>query len=199
MDCLCLVDSGLFTFVYVNDERICDGSFDHCQNGLAMARTKRRDRNHRSGSVRLVFTKGNDYKGATMKKIAIYAGLFAILAGTLAPLATTAAQSSMKANSDAVTITGRVSCSRFGGGSVTARKGMSVAQTIQFCANFMGGQYTIVSGKQIFLLTGDKNVLAKMSGQTVTVAGRVNTNEAERPSYALMGTVEATSISPAKN
>jgi hypothetical protein len=134
-----------------------------------------------------------------MKKVAIYAGLFAVLASPFAVLAAPAAQSSMKADSDSVNITGRVSCSRFGGGSVTARKGMSVAQTIQFCANFMGGQYTIVSGKQIFILTGDRNVLAKMSGQTVTVAGHLNTNEAERPSYALMGTVEATSVAPAKN
>ncbi len=131
--------------------------------------------------------------------VAIYAGLFAVLAGLFAASATPAAESSMKADPESVTITGRVICSRFGGGSVTARKGMSVAQTIQFCANFMGGQYTIVSGKQIFLLTGDRNVLAKMSGQTVTVAGRLNTNEVERPTYALMGTVEATSVAPAKN
>ena len=134
-----------------------------------------------------------------MKKVAIYAGLFAVLASPFAALAAPAAQSSMKADSDSVTITGRVSCSRFGGGSVTARKGMSVAQTIQYCASTMGGQYTIVSGKQIFVLTGDRNVLAKMSGQTVTVAGHLNTNEAERPSYTLMGTVEATSVAPAKN
>jgi hypothetical protein len=134
-----------------------------------------------------------------MKKVAIYAGLFAVLASPFAVMAAPAAQNSMKSDSDSVTITGRVSCSRFGGGSVTPRKGMSVAQTIQFCAHFMGGQYTIVSGKQIFLLTGDDKVLAKMSGQTVTVAGRLSTNEAERPSYALMGTVEATSVAPAKN
>jgi hypothetical protein len=146
-----------------------------------------------------MFTKENDYKGATMKKVAIYAGLFAVLSIPIAALATPAAQSTMKSDSDSVTITGRVSCSRFGGGSVTARKGMSVAQTIQFCAHFMGGRYTIVSGKQIFLLTGDEKVLAKMSGQTVTVAGRLNTNEVERPTYALMGTVEATSVAPAKN
>ncbi len=134
-----------------------------------------------------------------MKKVAIYAGLFAVLGSPFAALAAPAAQSSMKADSDSVTITGRVSCSRFGGASVTARKGMSVAQTIQYCANSMGGKYTLVSGKQIFFLTGDSNVLAKMSGQTVTVAGRLDTNEADRPSYALMGTVEATSVAPAKN
>ena len=55
-----------------------------------------------------------------MKKIAIYAGLFAVLASPLAALATPAAQSSMKSDSDSVTITGRVSCSRFGGGSAVS-------------------------------------------------------------------------------
>jgi hypothetical protein len=161
--------------------------------------TGQRDRNHQNGFLHRGLTREKDYKGATMKKVAIYAGLFAVLASPFAVLAAPAAQSSMKTNSDSVTITGRVSCSRFGGGSVTARKGMSVAQTIQYCANSMGGQYTIVSGKQIFFLNGDKNVLAKMSGQTVTVAGRLSTSEADRPSYALMGTVDATSVAPAKN
>jgi len=182
----------------VNDERICKVSFDHCQNGLALAQTKRRDRNDSSGSVRWVFTRENDYKGVTMKKVAIYAGLFAVLASPFAASAAPAPQSSTRSNSDNVTITGKVSCSRFGGGTVTPRKGMSVAQTIQYCANFMGGQYTIVSGNKIFRLTGDKNVLAKMSGQDVTVAGRLNTDE-PTASYALMGTVEATSVAPAKN
>ncbi len=134
-----------------------------------------------------------------MKKVAIYAGLFAVLASPLAALGTPAAQSSRKSDSDSVTITGRVSCSRFGGGSVTARKGMSVAQTIQYCVVFGGHDYTLVSGKQIFRLTGDRNVLAKMSGQTVTVAGHLNTDEPSGTSYALMGTVEATSVAPAKN
>jgi hypothetical protein len=183
----------------MNDGHIHDETFDHRWHGSALVQTGRQDRNHRSGSVRRIFTREHDYKGATMKKVAIYAGLFAVLASPLATLAAPAPQSSMKADSDSVTITGRVSCTRFGGGSVTPRKGMSVTQTIQFCANFMGGQYTIVSGKQIFLLSGDRKVLAKMSGQTVTVAGRLNTNEADRPSYALMGTVEATSVAPAKN
>jgi len=134
-----------------------------------------------------------------MKKLAIYAGLFAILASPLAVPATTAAQSSVKAEANAVSVTGKVSCSRFGTGSITARKGMSVAQTIWYCANFQGGQYTLVSGKQIFRLTGDKNLLAKMSGQTVIVAGHVSQDEPEAASYALMGTLQATTIAPAKN
>jgi hypothetical protein len=134
-----------------------------------------------------------------MKKVAMYAGLFAVLASPLAALATTAAQSSTKADTSNVTITGKVSCSRFGIGSITARKGMSVAQTIQYCVVFGHGDYTLVAGKQIFRLTGDNNLLAKMSGETVTVAGHLNTDQPSGTSYALMGTVEATSVAPAKN
>jgi hypothetical protein len=76
---------------------------------------------------------------------------------------------------------------------------MSVAQTIQYCVNFQGGQYTLVSGNQIFGLAGDSNQLAKLSGQTVAVAGHLNQDEPRGTSYVLMGTVEATSIAPAKN
>jgi hypothetical protein len=138
-------------------------------------------------------------KGATMKKVAIYAGLLAILVSSLASLTATAAQTAVKAEANAVSITGKVSCSRFGTGSITARKGMSIAQTIWYCANFQGGQYTLVSGKQIFRLSGDKNLLAKMSGQTVVVGGHVSQDEPEAASYALMGTLQATTIAPAKN
>lgn len=134
-----------------------------------------------------------------MNKLAIYAGLFAVLASPLAALATTSAQSSPKSDSSTVTITGKVSCAKFGLGSVTPRKGMSVAQTIQYCVVFQHSEYTLVSGKQIFRLTGDKNLLAKMSGETVTVAGRVSPEPTDVATFALMGTVEATSIAPAKN
>ena len=95
-----------------------------------------------------------------MKKIAIYAGLFAVLATPFVAMATTAAQSQVKAEANAVSIKGKVSCSRFGVGSITARKGMSVAQTIQYCVNFQGGDYTLVSGNQIYRLAGDTNMLA---------------------------------------
>ena len=134
-----------------------------------------------------------------MKKVAMYAGLFAILVSPLAVPATTAAQSSVNAEANAVSVTGKVSCSRFGTGSITARKGMSIAQTIWYCATFQGGQYTLVSGKQIFRLSGDKNLLAKMSGQAVVVGGHVSQDEPEAASYALMGTLQATTIAPAKN
>jgi hypothetical protein len=141
----------------------------------------------------------NLQKGATMKKIAIYAGLFAVLASPLAALASTSAQSVRQTDSSGVSITGKVSCSRFGGGTITPRKGMSVAQTIQYCATFQGGEFTLVSGKQIFKLSGDKNQLAKMSGQTVTVAGRMLPPDTDVQTYALMGTVAVSNISPSKN
>jgi len=124
---------------------------------------------------------------------------FIVLAGVFALGPMVAAQSSVQAEANAVSITGKVSCSRFGIGSVSARKGMSIAQTIQYCVVFQHGVYTLVSGKQIYRLTGDTNLLAKMSGQTVVVAGRVSPDEPAATSYVLMGNLQATSIAPAKN
>jgi len=120
------------------------------------------------------------------------------LAGICAALPSVAAQSSVKAETNVVSITGQVSCSRFGRGSVTARKGMSIAQTIQYCANFQGGDYTLVSGNRIYRLTGDTNALAKMSGRTVAVAGRMVPESTDVATYALMGTVAVTDVAPAK-
>ena len=134
-----------------------------------------------------------------MKKLAIYAGLFAVLASPLAALATTSAQSSTKSEPGAVTITGTVSCAKFGRGSVAARKGMSVAQTIQYCVTFQHSEYTLVAGNQIFRLTGDKNLLAKMSGRNVTVDGRLSQDAPDVATYALMGTVAVTNVVPSKD
>jgi hypothetical protein len=124
---------------------------------------------------------------------------FILLAGvlTLAPML--AAQSSEQIGANAVNVTGRVSCSRFGRGSVTARKGMSVAQTISYCANFQGGQYTIVSGNRIYALSGDPKQLAKLSGQTVTVAGHMVPESTDTSTVAFMGTVAVTEVAPTKN
>jgi hypothetical protein len=76
---------------------------------------------------------------------------------------------------------------------------MSVAQTIQYCANFQGGDYTLVSGNRIYRLTGDTKQLAKMSGQTVAVAGRMVPETTDTSSAALMGTVSVTEVVPAKD
>jgi hypothetical protein len=121
-----------------------------------------------------------------------------VFAGALALALMVAAQSSVQAQANAISITGKVSCSRFGRGSVTARKGMSIAQTVQYCTNFQGGAYTLVSGNRIYLLTGDKKQLAKMSGQTVSVAGRLIPEPSDTASVTLMGTVAVTEVVPAK-
>jgi len=121
------------------------------------------------------------------------------IAGVLAVAPMISAQSSsMKAEANAVSISGRVSCSKFGLGSVSARKGMSVAQTIQYCANFQGGEYTLVSGNKIYKLSGDTKVLAKMSGQTVEVAGRLVPEPTDTAAMVQMGTVSITEVAPAK-
>jgi hypothetical protein len=133
-----------------------------------------------------------------MKSKMIYTMALAGFASICAVLPSAAAQSSMQAEANAVSITGRVSCSKFGRGSVTARKAMSVAQTIQYCANFHGGAYTLVSGNRIYLLTGDTKQLAKMSGQTVAVAGRLVPEPSDTASVALMGTVSVTEVVPTK-
>ena len=121
-----------------------------------------------------------------------------VIAGVLAMAPMISAQSSMKAAANAVSITGKVSCSRFGRGSVTARKGMSVAQTIQYCANFQGGEFTLVSGNKIYKLSGDTKVLAKMSGQTVQVAGRLVPEPTDTAAMVQMGTVAITDVVPTK-
>lgn len=120
------------------------------------------------------------------------------LAGICAVVPSWASQSQAKADPNAVNITGQVSCSRFGRGAVTARKGMSVAQTIQYCVTFQGADYTLVSGNRIYRLTGDKNMLAKMSGQTVTVAGRMLPEQTDVATVQLMGTVAVSEVVPSK-
>jgi hypothetical protein len=109
-----------------------------------------------------------------------------------------AAQSSTKANTNTVNISGEVSCTKFGPGAVTPRKGVSVAQTIQYCVNFQGGDYTLVSGNRIYRLAGDKDQLAKVSGQTVTVAGQMVPEQTDVAMTKPMGTVAVSQVAPAK-
>ena len=132
-------------------------------------------------------------KSKLMYKLALIG--FASVCATLP----SASAQSVQAEANTVSITGKVSCSRFGRGSVTARKAMSVAQTIQYCANFQGGSYTLVSGNRIYRLTGDTKQLAKMSGQTVAVAGRLVPEPTDTSSVALMGTVSVTEVVPTKD
>ena len=133
-----------------------------------------------------------------MKSQLMYRLALIVFASICVAFPSAAAQSSVQAEANAVSITGKVSCSRFGRGSVTARKGMSVAQTIWYCANFQGGSYTLVSGNRIYRLTGDTKALAKMSGQTVAVAGHMVPEPSDTASVALMGTVSVTEVVPSK-
>jgi hypothetical protein len=121
-----------------------------------------------------------------------------VAAGALALAPMIAAQPSAKNEANAVSITGQVSCSRFGRGSVTARKGMSVAQTIQYCANSRGGEYTLVSGNRIYRLAGDAKELAKMSGKTVSVAGHMVPESTDTAALELKGTVEVSEVLASK-
>lgn len=118
--------------------------------------------------------------------------------GICAVVPTVAAQSSSKADANGVSVTGRVSCTKFGRGTVTARKGMSVAQTIFYCATFQGGDYSLVSGNKIYRLTGDKNLLAKMAGQTVSVGGQMVPEPEDVSTAVLMGTVAVSQVVPTK-
>lgn len=121
-------------------------------------------------------------------------------AGMWAVLPSSASQtSSAKADANNVNITGHVSCAKFGTGSVTARKGMSVAQTIQYCVNFMHSDYTLVSGNRVYRLAGNKDLLAKVSGQSVTVAGHMVPESTDTAAVALMGTVAVSDVAPAKD
>ena len=121
-----------------------------------------------------------------------------VVAGVLAIAPMIAAQPSAQNDASAISVTGKVSCSRFGRGSVTARKGMSVAQTIQYCANFQGGEYTLVSGNRIYRLAGDTQELGKMSGQTVSVAGHMVPESTDVAAYELKGTLQVSEVVPTK-
>jgi hypothetical protein len=133
-----------------------------------------------------------------MNKIVTVRMSLMLLAGVLALAPLMAAQSSEQTSANGVNVTGRVSCSRLGRGSVTARKGMSVTQTINYCAIFQGGKYTLVSGNRIYLLTGDPKQLEKMAGKTVTVAGHMVPESTDTTSVQLMGTLAVIDVVPTK-
>jgi hypothetical protein len=134
----------------------------------------------------------------TMKPM-LAARMALIICGGIVAALPVAAQSSRNAEVAPVSITGKVSCTKFGRGSVTARKGMSVAQTISYCVTFQGGDYTVVSGNKIYRLDGDKNTLAKLAGQTVTVGGHIVPEPSDEATVALMGTVAVSDVAPSKD
>jgi hypothetical protein len=122
---------------------------------------------------------------------------FIVCAGVLALAPMVAAQSSSQAASRDVTITGTVTCSKYIY-SKPDRKGFTAAEAIRLCAG-QGYAYVIVSGKNVYPLEGDKNQMAKLAGEKVTVTGHVNTDQPEGVTYAYHDTVQATTIVPSTN
>ena len=122
---------------------------------------------------------------------------FIMCAGVLALAPMVAAQSSSQAASKDVTITGIVTCSKYIY-SKPDRKGFTPAEAIRLCAS-QGYAYVVVSGKNVYPLEGDKNQLAKLAGEKVTVTGHVNTDQPANESYAYHDTVQLTTIVPSTN
>jgi hypothetical protein len=63
----------------------------------------------------------------------------------------------------------------------------------------MHSDYTLVSGNRIYRLAGNKDMLAKVSGQTVTVAGRMVPESTDTAAVTPMGTVAVSDVAPAKD
>ena len=122
---------------------------------------------------------------------------FIVCAGVLALAPMLAAQSSSQAASKDVSITGTVTCSKYVY-SKPDRKGFTPAEAIRLCAS-QGYAYVIVSGRNVYPLAGDKNQMAKLAGEKVTVTGHVNTDQPEGVTYAYHDTVQATTIVPSTN
>jgi len=130
-----------------------------------------------------------------MNTKSIFQAMFLVVASVGMASAATAGQA--KADADTVKITGQVSCTKFAG-PVIPRKGFTIAETIHLCIS-QGYDYTIVDGRKVYPLIGNKNELAKLAGETVTVMGRLNPDLPKGSTYALMGSVEASSVVPTKN
>jgi len=120
-----------------------------------------------------------------------------VLAGLLALAPLAVADSAPQAAPKDVSITGTVTCSKYVN-SKPDRKGFTAAEAIRLCAS-QGYAYVIVSGKNVYSLEGNKNQLAKLAGEKVTVTGHVNTDLPAGATYAYQGTVSATTIVPSAN
>jgi hypothetical protein len=121
----------------------------------------------------------------------------AIAALLFAVLPAVASQNQTNTAPNTVNFTGKVSCSKFGA-STPSQKGMSQSMAIQQCIS-QGYTYVLVVGKRVYPLEGDHKELAKMVGQTVTVAGHLNAEKPTGAESAFNGTLEATTIKPSSN
>jgi hypothetical protein len=131
-----------------------------------------------------------------MSKVQIHRILFVSLA-TIFVVLPVAAQSSPRIAAKSVSVTGTVSCSKFAGVAVP-RKAFTVAETIHLCIS-QGYDYTLVAGKDIYPLQGDKKQLWALAGETVTVTGNLNPDRPKGAAYAMMDTIETKTIVPAKD
>jgi hypothetical protein len=137
-------------------------------------------------------------RGETMiNKRTSYRIPFVVLASVLALAPMVAAQSTSKVASKDVTITGTVTCTKYVY-SKPERKGFTAAEAIRLCAS-QGYAYVIVVGKDVYPLEGDKNQLAKLAGEKVTVTGHVDTDRPAGATYAYQETIAATTIVPSAN
>jgi hypothetical protein len=134
-------------------------------------------------------------KEKTMKKM-IDCRISLILIASVFALAPVAGAQS-KASSKDVTITGTVTCAKYAF-SKPDRKGFTPAEAIRMCAS-QGYAYVIVVGKDVYPLKGDKNQMAKLAGEKVTVTGYVDADQPAGVTYAYHETVSATSIVPSTN
>lgn len=132
-----------------------------------------------------------------MIKMTTYRIAFVALASVLALAPMVAAQFTSNAAPKDVTVTGTVTCSKYVY-SKPERKGFTAAEAIRLCAS-QGYAYVIVAGKNVYPLEGDKNQIAKLAGEKVTVTGHVDTDRPAGATYAYQGTIAATTIVPASN
>jgi hypothetical protein len=135
-------------------------------------------------------------KGDAMSKVLIHRILFVVFASIFTVLPA-AAQSSPRPTAKSVSVTGTVSCSKFAGLAVQ-QKAFTIAETIHMCIS-QGYGYTLVAGKEVYPLQGDKKQLWAMAGETVTVSGNLNPDRPKGAAYAMMDTIETTTIVPAKD
>jgi hypothetical protein len=133
-----------------------------------------------------------------MNRKSIFGISLVAIAGLLMVLPAMASQSPTSA-AGTVNLTGRVSCSKFGT-SIPYQKGFTQSEAIHQCIS-QGYSYTLVVGKQIYPLAGDSKQLAKLAGDKVTVAGRLNTERPEDKDVQSVfnGTLEATTVTKTTN
>jgi len=132
-------------------------------------------------------------KGETMiNKLTVS---FIVLAGVLALAPRVTGQASSQAPPEEVTITGIVTCSKYVY-SKPDRKGFTPAEAIRLCAS-QGYSYVIISGRNVYPLEGDKNKLAKLAGEKVTITGHVDTDQPTNAKYSFHDAIATTTVAPA--